>query len=92
VEWLPRNDYLRQLRSFREKQLITVITGVRRCGKTTLMKLFINDLKAGGVEDDRIVQVNFEDYDAIELTEPKALHAYLKSRLQPEKKRILLPR
>ncbi len=85
MELIPRKDYLRQLRSFREKQLIKVITGVRRCGKTTLMKLFINELKAGGVDDDRIVQVNFEDYDAIELTEPKALHAYLKSRLQPGK-------
>lgn len=85
MELIPRKEYLRQLRSFREKQLIKVITGVRRCGKTTLMKLFINELKLSGVEDDQIVQVNFEDYDAIELTEPKALHAYLKSRLQPGK-------
>lgn len=85
MELIPRKEYLRQLRSFREKQLIKVITGVRRCGKTTLMKLFINELMLSGVEDDQIVQVNFEDYDAIELTEPKALHAYLKSRLQPGK-------
>ena len=85
MELIPRKEYLRQLRSFREKQLIKVITGVRRGGKTTLMKLFINELKLSGVEDDQIVQVNFEDYDAIELTEPKALHAYLKSRLQPGK-------
>ena len=41
MELIPRKEYLRHLRSFREKQLIKVITGVRRCGKTTLMKLFI---------------------------------------------------
>lgn len=83
MELIPRKDYLRQLRTFRDTQLIKVITGVRRCGKTTLMTLFINELKAGGVEDERIIRINFEDYDAIELTDPKALHAYLKSKLQP---------
>ena len=82
MELIPRKDYLRQLRTFRDTQLIKVITGVRRCGKTTLMTLFINELKAGGIEDERIVRINFEDYDAIELTDPKALHAYLKSKLQ----------
>ena len=85
MELIPRKDYLRQLRTFRDTQLIKVITGVRRCGKTTLMTLFINELKAGGIEDERIVRINFEDYDAIELTDPKALHAYLKSKLQPGK-------
>lgn len=85
MELIPRKDCLRQLRTFRDTQLIKVITGVHRCGKTTLMTLFINELKAGGIEDERIVRINFEDYDAIELTDPKALHAYLKSKLQPGK-------
>lgn len=85
MELIPRNDYLRQLRSFRDARLIKVITGVRRCGKTTLMTLFIDELKAAGVHEDQIVRVNFEDYDAIELTEPKKLHDFLKSKLQPGK-------
>ena len=85
MELIPRNDYLRRLRAFRENAVIKVITGVRRCGKTTLMKIFMDELRADGVADEQIVTVNFEDYDAIELTEPKALHAFLKSKLLPGK-------
>ena len=81
----PRPQYLSKLVAAQDNSLIKVITGGRRCGKTTLMTLFINELKAGGIEDERIVRINFEDYDAIELTDPKALHAYLKSKLQPGK-------
>lgn len=84
-EFIPRENYLRALRSVREKPLIKVITGVRRCGKTTLMKRFIDELKTSGVQDNQIVQVNFEDYDAIPLRAPNALHAFLTSKLQPGK-------
>ena len=83
MELIPRKDYLRELRMFRDTRLIKVITGVRGCGKTALMTLFINELKADGVEDERIVRINFEDHDAIELTDPKALHAHLTSKLLP---------
>lgn len=85
MELIPRKDYLRRLRTFRDARLIKVITGVRGCGKTALMTLFIHELKAGGVEDDQIVRINFEDYDAVELTDPKALHAWLTSKLRPER-------
>lgn len=83
MELIPRKDYLRRLRTFRDTRLIKVITGVRGCGKTALMTLVINELKADGVEDERLVRVNFEDHDAVELTDPKALHAHLTSKLQP---------
>ena len=85
MELIPRKDYLRRLRTFRDARLIKVITGVRGCGKTALMTLFIHELKAGGVEDDQIVRINFEDYDAVELNDPKALHAWLTSKLRPER-------
>ena len=85
MEIIPRRGYLRQLHFFREKELIKVITGVRRCGKTTLMRLFIDELLASGVTQEQIVSINFEDYDFIGLTEPKALHDYLKSKLLPGK-------
>ena len=83
MELIPRKEYLRRLRTFRDTRLIKVITGVRGCGKTALMTLVINELKADGVEDERIVRINFEDHDAIGLTAPKALHAHLTSKLQP---------
>ena len=81
MQLFPRPDYQRQLLSFRDKQIIKVITGVRRCGKSSLLSLLRETLLAEGVEDSRIICLNFEDYDADPLREPKALHDYLKSRL-----------
>ncbi len=85
MELIPRKEYMEQLESFRDKALIKVITGVRRCGKTTLMSLFKDKLRQSGVPDKAIVSINFEDFDSQELTEPKALHDYLKSKLIPGK-------
>ncbi len=85
MELIPRKEYMEQLESFRDKSLIKVITGVRRCGKTTLMSLFKDKLRQSGVPDKAIVSINFEDFDSQELTEPKALHDYLKSKLIPGK-------
>ena len=85
MEFIPRKEYMEQLESFRDKALIKVITGVRRCGKTTLMSLFKDKLRQSGVPDEAIVSINFEDFDSQELTDPKALHDYLKSKLIPGK-------
>lgn len=85
MDLIPRTEYMEQLTLFQDKDLIKVITGVRRCGKTTLMMLFKEALRRSGVADRAIVSVNFEDFDAQELTDPKALHDYLKSRLIPGK-------
>lgn len=78
---IEREDYLNQLIAFREKQLIKVITGVRRCGKSTLMEMYQAYLKTLGVTQAQIVSVNLEDYDFYELRDPKKLYAYLKGRL-----------
>ena len=85
MEFIPRKEYMEQLESFRDKALIKVITGVRRCGKTTLMSLFKDKLRQSGISDKAIVSINFEDFDSQELTDPKALHDYLKSKLIPGK-------
>lgn len=85
MDLIPRSEYVEQLATFQDKALIKIITGVRRCGKTTLMTLFKNKLRQSGVPVQAIVSVNFEDYDAQELTDPKVLHDYLKSRLIPGK-------
>ena len=78
---IKREEYLNQLVSWRDKQVIKVVTGVRRCGKSTLMTLYQEYLKKEGVSDEQIVSINFEDYDYIDLLEPKNFHAYVKEKL-----------
>lgn len=78
---IERKEYLEKLIAFRDKQVIKIITGVRRCGKSTLMELFQDYLKSQGVLEEQIVAVNLEDYDFYELRNPKKLHTYIKERL-----------
>ena len=82
---IERKDYLDKLIAFKDKQLIKVVTGIRRCGKSTLLKLYQQWLRDNGVEGQQIVSVNFEDLDFEELTDYKKLYAYLKERLVEEK-------
>ena len=81
MQRLNRQSYLDQLILFRDKQLIKVITGVRRCGKSTLLQIYQDYLRAQGVPSERIVSVNLEDYDFAALRDPDALHTYCKERL-----------
>ncbi len=82
---LERKEYLDKLVGFRDKQLIKVVTGVRRCGKSTLLEIYQDYLRANGVEEKQIVSINLEDFDLYYLREPAALHAYIKDRLVPGK-------
>jgi predicted AAA+ superfamily ATPase len=78
---IERKHYLDLLINGREKQIIKVVTGVRRCGKSTLFQLYINYLKSTGVSDDQIVSVNLEDIEYEALTDYKELYEYVKGRL-----------
>ena len=78
---INRQEYLDKLIALRDKQLIKVITGIRRCGKSTLMEIFQNYLKSNGVSDDNIISINFEDYDNYDLREPARLYSYIKEKL-----------
>ena len=82
---IQRTEYLNKLINWRGKQLIKVITGVRRCGKSTLFSLYINYLKEMGVTDEQIISVNLEDIDFGHLLDYKALHTYVKNRLCSDK-------
>ncbi len=82
---IERKEYLDQLIASREKNIIKVVTGVRRCGKSTLFELYIDYLKSTGVTDDQIVSVNLEDIDYEHLLDYKALYGYVKERLQKGK-------
>lgn len=86
MELIERTEYLNKLIAFRDKQLVKVITGVRRCGKSTLMELFQNFLCETGIEKRQIIAVNLEDFDNYALRNPVQLHEYIKSRLVKDKK------
>ena len=78
---VQRKEYLDKLIEWREKQIIKVITGVRRCGKSTLFSLYIDYLKETGVSDDQIISVNLEDIEYENLLDYKSLYDYIKTRL-----------
>lgn len=75
---IERTAYLNKLIAFKDKNLIKVITGIRRCGKSTIMEIYRDWLLAHGVTDNQIVYLNFEDYDNYELRNPRKLYEYIK--------------
>ena len=82
---IRREEYLNKLIAFKDKQIIKVITGIRRCGKSTLMEMFCDHLRNSGITDEQIIYINLEDYDNKELCQPDALHKYIKERLAKDK-------
>ena len=78
---IERTEYLNKLIAFRDKNIIKIITGIRRCGKSTLMEIFQDWLRTEGVSDEQIISVNFEDYDFRELRNPATLHEYVKEHM-----------
>lgn len=86
---IERASYLNKLIAFKDKNLIKVITGIRRCGKSTIMEIYRDWLNEQGVSIDQIVYLNFEDYDNFELRNPKNLYAYIKPLLIEDKMNYL---
>lgn len=78
---VERKEYLAELIGWKDEQVIKVVTGIRRCGKSTLLAQFQEWLKANGVSDEQVVSVNFEELEYEELLDYKKLYAYLKERL-----------
>ena len=82
---IQRKEYLNKLIAFKDKHLIKVVTGIRRCGKSTLLEIYQNWLLEKGIEKEQIISINFEDIDFEELTDYRRLYSYLKERLVPGK-------
>ncbi len=81
MKLITRAEYLNKLIAFRDKQIIKVITGVRRCGKSTLMELFQKHLLENEVSEEQIISINLEEYDLKPLRDPDKLYAYIKEHL-----------
>lgn len=87
---IKREMYLRKIRDSYDSELIKVIIGVRRSGKSVLMMQIIEELKENGIDDNHIIYINFEDYDYIDYTEPKKFNEYVKSQITDKEKYYLL--
>lgn len=87
-ELKPRDLYLNQLIAFQDSELVKVIFGIRRCGKSSLMKLMIKHLQESGISDEQIIEMNFESmqYRHMDVDE---FYEYVKSRCIPGRKMYL---
>lgn len=91
MDRIERKEYLNKLIALKDKQLIKVITGVRRCGKSTIMEIFQDYLRSVGTPDNQILAVNLEDYDFYELRNPQKLYHYIKEhKIQGKKLYVFL--
>ena len=82
---IPRNDYLNFLIQSKDKQIIKVISGIRRCGKSTLFEIYKEYLLNNGTKQNQIISINFEDMDYEELQDYHKLYKYIKEKLLPDK-------
>ena len=80
--------YLEQLKAFRDTEMIKVITGIRRCGKSSLMKLMVNELRTSGILEEQIIEINFESMRFSDMT-AKEFYAYVTERAVPSKRMYL---
>ncbi len=81
---IERKEYLEELKRWKDKDLIKVVTGIRRCGKSTLFELFINDLIKSGVKKEQIIKINLEDAD-YNFLGYKELYDYINKKIDAKK-------
>ena len=86
---VKRTEYLEKLKKIKDMQIIKVITGIRRCGKSTLLSQFRNFLIESGVLEEQIISINFEDLKFEDLKDYKLLYQYINERLVPNKKNYI---
>jgi len=86
---VKREMYLKRIRPFYESEMVKVITGIRRCGKSTIMKQMISEIKEKGVSDSRIIYINFEDYKYQKISNADALYEYVEENIKTEEKYYL---
>ena len=86
---IDRKEYLDFLVKSKDRQIIKVVSGVRRCGKSTLFEIYKDFLLENGVEKNQIISINFEDMDYEELTDYKKLYEYIKSKMIGDKKNYI---
>lgn len=84
TDMIERREYLEDLMNFKDKRMIKVVAGIRRCGKSTLFELFQQELKRQGITEAQITAINLEDGEFRELSESEQLYGYVCEKLIPE--------
>ncbi len=82
---IERKQYMQMLRNLKDQNIIKVITGVRRCGKSTLLEMFATELQHNGVEQAQIQFLNFEDLDTLAIGDIYQIHTHIKEQLVPDR-------
>lgn len=82
---IKRKEYLKQLLSWKDQSIIKVLTGIRRCGKSTILKLYQEYLLNNGIDPSQIISINFEELEYEDLQNYKKLYQYIKDRLVENK-------
>ena len=83
---IERNEYLNVLKRFKDKELIKVITGIRRCGKSTLLEMYKDYLLDNNITEDQIISINLEDLKYNFIEDYMSLYNYICDKLKPNKK------
>lgn len=86
---VQRVEYLERLYSWKDEEIIKVVTGIRRCGKSTLLKQYKEMLLSQGIEESQIIYINFEELENEELTDYKRLFHYLKEHIDESRKNYI---
>ena len=81
IGMVKREEYLKKLLSWKDEQVIKVVSGIRRCGKSTLLKQFIELLQSQGIDSEQIIYLNLEEIENDELYDYKSLYNYITERL-----------
>ncbi|MCL1888836.1 MAG: AAA family ATPase, partial [Kiritimatiellaeota bacterium] len=82
---IERAQYMRALRDQKDQNIIKVVTGVRRCGKSTLLQMFADELLRQGVAPAQIQFYNFEELETLALGDIFQIHAHIKKRLAADR-------
>ena len=82
---LKRENYLKEIRPFYHSDLIKILVGIRRCGKSVILNQIIDELGESGITNDHIIYINFEFIEYEELTDYKKLNKYIKEKIIDQK-------
>lgn len=84
MQLIERDYYISKLETWRDKQMVKILTGIRRSGKSTIMKLYQQHLIRNGINQNQILHLNFEDMSVVPLLNYHKLYEYVTQHLQPE--------
>ena len=85
MKTIYRKEYMEKLENLKDKKIIKVLTGIRRCGKSTILNEFRKKLISEGVSEKNIISINFDDNSYNNLLDSNTLHEYIMQKVDPKK-------